>query len=39
LQTSSSQAYWSLCQTVSWQAVSSPMFAPSPIKKRSRKTV
>jgi hypothetical protein len=35
LQTSLSQTYWSQCQTVSWQAVSSPTFAPSPIKKRS----
>jgi hypothetical protein len=33
LQTSSSQTYWSQCQTVSWQAISSPTSAPSPIKK------
>jgi hypothetical protein len=39
LQTSSSQTYWSQCHTVSWQAVLSSMFAPSPIKKRSWKTV
>jgi hypothetical protein len=39
LQTSSSLTYWSQCQTVSWQAVSSPTFTPSPIKERSWKTM
>jgi hypothetical protein len=39
LQTHSSQTYWSQCQTVSWQAVSSPTFAPSPIKKKSKDCV
>jgi hypothetical protein len=34
LQTSSSWTYWSQCQTISWQAVSSPTFAPSPFKKK-----
>jgi hypothetical protein len=39
LQTSSSQTYQSQFQTILWQAISSPMFAPSPIKERSQKTV
>jgi hypothetical protein len=35
LQTSSSQTYGSQCQTISWQAIPSPTFTPSPIKERS----
>jgi hypothetical protein len=39
LQTSSSQTYQSQCQAISWQAISSPTFAPSPIEERSQKTM
>jgi hypothetical protein len=39
LQTSSSLTYRYQCKTISWQAISSPTFAPSTIKERSWKTM